>query len=189
MPLAVANRDEKLFEIVNIEKFQEFLGTLDQSKRISDYFGDLAFIYGVPVSEFVANGYTLNELYDFGLSEDVLELDEEALKVVLPVKKEDVTFDITSNTPLELLGETGLSYGLRICYFPPANLPLASQSVSNQVAIRNKAFKIKSQAEFPNGSFLIPLIEAEVPMVDQVLSDINFFDGDNAYDLLCMLRS
>jgi hypothetical protein len=188
MPLAVANRDEKLFEIVNIEKFQEFLGTLDQSKRISDYFGDLAFIYGVPVSEFVANGYTLNELYDFGLSEDILELDEEALKVVLPVKKEDVTFDITSNTPLELLGETGLSYGLRICYFPPANLPLASQSVSNQVAIRNKAFKIKSQPEFPNGSFLIPLIEAEVPMVDQVLSDINFFDGDNAYDLLCMFR-
>ena len=188
IPLAVANRDEKLFDIVNIEKFQDFLGTLDQNKNISDYFGNLSFIYAVPVALFVANGYTLSELYDLGLSEEITELDEETLKTTLIVKAADVNFDISSTQPIELEGETGLSFGMRLCYFPPSGIPLASQSVSNEVAIRNKAFKIKPVPEFPNGSFLIPLVNAEVQMVDQKLSDINFLEGDNAFDLLCMFR-
>ena len=188
MPLAVANRDEKLFEIVNIPKFQQYLGTLNQNKKISDYFGDLSFIYSVPVSQFIANGYSLTELYEFGLSEDITELDEETLNLTLIVRQEQVNFDISENQPVEIEGETGLSFGLRICYFPPSNIPLASQNVSNEVAIRNKAFNIKGIPEFPNGSFLIPLVEAEVQMVDQKLSDINFLEGDNSFDLLCMFR-
>ena len=35
---------------------------------------------------------------------------------------------------------------------------------------------------------MIPLVSAEVQIVDQALSDVDFFEGPNAFDLYCMFR-
>jgi len=187
-PIQVASRDDKLFGVVNMEKFQEYLGNLNQDKKISDYFGDLQFIYSLTVEELVAQGKTLRELRNLGLSKDIDVLTPEVLQQRLEITQDMVDFDLETLGPIGITGSTGLAYGLRLCYFPSANLPANQLSVSNDVANLNKAFKLKKVDTIQNSSFMIPLVEAEVEIVDQLISDVNFFDGPNAFDLYCMFR-
>jgi len=188
IPESVANRNEKLFGVVNMEKFQEYLGTLDQTKKISDYFGDLKFKYNIPIEVLVSKGYSIRELHRLGLPREEMVLTPEILQQTLEVDQTMVNFDLTEYEPFGIQGETGLSYGLRICYFPPSNLPVNQLSVPDEIAINSKAYKLKQVQGLPNSPFMIPLIEAEVQIVDQTLSDVNFFDGPNAFDLYCMFR-
>jgi len=187
-PIQVASRDERLFGVVNMEKFQEYIGNLDQDKKISDYFGDLQFIYSLTVEQLVAQGKTLRQLQGMGLSKDIDVLTPEVLQQRLEITQDMVDFDLESLGPIGITGSTGLSYGLRLCYFPSANLPANQLSVPNDIAVENKAFKLKRVDGIQNSSFMIPLVEAEVEMVDQLISDVNFFDGPNAFDLYCMFR-
>jgi hypothetical protein len=187
-PAEVASRDERLFGVVNMEKFQEYLGNLDQDKKISDYFGDLQFVYSLTVEQLVAQGKTLRQLQGMGLSKDIDVLTPEVLQQRLEITQDMVDFDLESLGPIGITGSTGLSFGLRLCYFPSANLPANQLSVPNDIAIENKAFKLKRVDGIQNSSFMIPLVEAEVEMVDQLISDVNFFDGPNAFDLYCMFR-
>ena len=184
----VASRDQNLFGVVNMEKFQEYLGNLDQDKKISDYFGDLKFVYSLTVEELIAKGLTLRGLKGLGLSKDIRALTPQVLQQRLEITEDMVDFEIDDLVPIRIKGETGLSYGLRLCYFPPKNVPTNELNVSQKAAIENKAFKLKRIPEIPNSSFMIPLIEAEIQVKDQVLSDVNFFDGPNAFDLYCMFR-
>ena len=184
----VASRDQNLFGVVNMEKFQEYLGNLDQDKKISDYFGDLEFIYSLSIEELVAKGLTLRGLWALGLSKDVKVLTPQVMLQRLEITEEMVDFSVEDLQPINIKGETGLSYGLRICYFPSSNLPANQLSVSNETARLNKAFKLKPVEGIQNSSFMIPLIETEIEIKDQVLSDVNFFDGPQAFDLYCMFR-
>ena len=188
IPVQVASRDKRLFGVANMEKFQEYLGGLDQDKKISDYFGDLKFVYSLTVEELIAKGLTLRGLKGLGLSKDIRALPPQVLQQRLEITEDMVDFEIDDLVPIRIKGETGLSYGLRLCYFPPKNVPTNELNVSQKAAIENKAFKLKRIPEIPNSSFMIPLIEAEIQVKDQVLSDVNFFDGPNAFDLYCMFR-
>ena len=184
----VASRDQNLFGVVNMEKFQQYLGNLDQDKKISDYFGDLEFIYSLSIEELVAKGLTLRGLWALGLSKDVKVLTPQVMLQRLEITEEMVDFSVEDLQPINIKGETGLSYGLRICYFPSSNLPANQLSVSNETARLNKAFKLKPVEGIQNSSFMIPLINTEIEIKDQVLSDVNFFDGPQAFDLYCMFR-
>ena len=188
IPLQVANRNENLFGVVRMDKFQEYLETLDQDKRISDYFGNLKFVYSLTVKDLVSKGLTLRGLKELGLSKDIDVLGPEIMEQRLAITEDMVDFNLEDLEPAGVVGKTGLSYGLRLCYYPPVSLPLRNLSVSRDIAVRSKAFDLKPVPEFPNGSFMIPLIEAEIEMVDQQLTDINFFEGPNAFDLYCMFR-
>ena len=171
-----------------MQKFQDYLGTLDQNKRLSDYFGDLKFVYSLSVQELVAKGLTLRELRGLGLSKDIDVLGPEIMDDRLEITQDMVDFDLEDLEPAGITGNTGLSYGLRLCYYPPASLPVNDLRVSRDVAVKTKAYRLKRVPEFPNGSFMIPLLNAEVEIVDQKLADVNFFDGPNAFDLYCMFK-
>tara|TARA_R110000824_G_scaffold121208_17_gene277226 strand:+ start:1345 stop:8463 length:7119 start_codon:yes stop_codon:yes gene_type:complete len=188
IPRTVSSRNENLFGVVNMEKFQQYLGNLDQDKKISDYFGNLEFIYSLSIEELVAKGLTLRGLTALGLPKEIKILSPQVLLQRLEITQEMVDFSLEDLQPVGIKGETGLSYGLRICYFPSSNLPANQLSVSNETARLNKAFKLKPVEGIQNSSFMIPLIEAEIEIKDQVLSDINFFDGPQAFDLYCMFR-
>jgi hypothetical protein len=185
---AVADRNENLFGVVRMDKFQEYLETLDQDKKISDYFGNLEFVYSLSVQELVAKGLTLRGLKELGLSKDIDVLGPEIMEQRLQITEEMVDFNLEDLEPSGIVGKTGLSYGLRLCYYPPASMPLQNLSVSRDTAVKSKAFDLKPVPEFPNGSFMIPLVEVEVEMIDQQLSDVDFFEGPNAFDLYCMFR-
>ena len=184
----VADRNENLFGVTNMQKLQDYLGTLDQEKRLSDYFGDLKFVYSLKVEQLVAKGLTLRGLKELGLSKDIDVLGPEIMDDRLQITEDMVDFDLEDLEPAGVTGNTGLSYGLRLCYYPPASLPVSNLSVSRDVAIKTKAYGLKRVPEFPNGSFMIPLLNAEVEIVDQKLADVDFFDGPNAFDLYCMFR-
>tara|TARA_R110002012_G_scaffold315603_1_gene529569 strand:- start:5752 stop:12882 length:7131 start_codon:yes stop_codon:yes gene_type:complete len=188
IPLQVSSRNENLFGVVNMERLQQYLGNLDQSKKISDYFGDLEFVYSLSVEELVAKGLTLRGLKNLGLPKDIEVLTPSVLQQRLQVTEDLVDFSVEELEPIGIKGGTGLSYGIRICYFPSSNLPVNQLSVSDETARLNKAFKMKPVDGIQNSSFMIPLIEAEVQIKDQVLSEVDFFDGPNAFDLYCMFR-
>tara|TARA_R110000824_G_scaffold13896_3_gene59813 strand:+ start:5235 stop:12227 length:6993 start_codon:yes stop_codon:yes gene_type:complete len=188
IPVQVASRNENLFGVANMEKFQEYLGGLDQDKKISDYFGDLEFVYSTKVEFLVSKGYTLRSLYNLGLDKDIRALTPEVLETTLVVPASKLTFDLEELEPVSIVGSSGLSYGLRICYFLPDNFPANEFRVSNETAINNKAFNLIKVPEIKNSSFMVPLIETEIEIVDQVLSDVNFFEGPNSFDLYCMFR-
>tara|TARA_X000001382_G_scaffold126896_1_gene114039 strand:- start:255 stop:2147 length:1893 start_codon:yes stop_codon:yes gene_type:complete len=187
-PRIVASRNENLFGVVNMQRFQQYLDNLDQDKKISDYFGDLEFVYSLTIEELVAKGLTLRGLYDLGLPEDVDKLTPNVLLQRLQITEDMVDFSIEDLEPIGIKGNTGLSYGLRISYFPSSNLPVNQLSVPNERARLNKAFKLKPVEGIQNSSFLIPLVEAEVEIKDQLLSDVDFFEGPQSFDLYCMFR-
>jgi hypothetical protein len=188
IPFEVASRNENLFGVVNMEKLQQYLGNLDQTKKISDYFGDLKFVYSLSVEELVAKGLTLRQLQNIGLSKDFEILTPVALQQRLEITEGMVDFSLDDLEPAGIQGETGLSYGLRISYFPSSNLPVNQLSVPNETARLNKAFKMKRVEGIQNSSFMIPLVQTEVEIKNQLLSDVDFFDGPNAFDLYCMFR-
>ena len=188
IPLEVASRNENLFGVVNMEKMQNYLGNLDQTKKISDYFGDLQFVYSLTVEDLVSKGLTIRELQKLGLSREFDVLTPAALQKRLDITDDMVDFSLEDLQPSSIKGTTGLSYGIRICYFPPADLPVNQFSVDNETARLHKAFKMKPVEGVQNSSFMIPLIESEVEIKDQLLADVNFFDGPNAFDLYCMFR-
>jgi hypothetical protein len=188
IPVEVASRDQNLFGVVNMEKMQNFLGNLDQTKKISDYFGDLQFVYSLTVEDLVSKGLTIRELQKLGLSREFDVLTPAALQKRLEITDDMVDFSLEELQPSSIKGTTGLSYGIRICYFPPADLPVNEFSVDDETARLHKAFKLRRVEGVQNSSFMIPLIESEVEIKDQLLADVNFFDGPNAFDLYCMFR-
>ena len=86
-------------------------------------------------------------------------------------------------------GTIGMKYGIRIV----AKLPNDSYSFIENPTMENldksdleKAFITNHTNN--NYDISIPLCSAEIELYDKKIKDVNVFEGDNAYDLDCMLR-
>lgn len=189
----VDERDEKLFGICNIPKFNQFLKTLNQQKHLSDYFGSLVFIYSATVEELINAGLTLSQVRSLGLGRDYKRLNEETLAQTLEFSAAQIeefinpeALNLSERDPVRVEGETGLSYGLRICYVPPNSVDITTSAVPREVTLRTKAYGLPKVNGINNSSNLITIADAEVDLIDLQLSDLDLETGDYSYDLLCL---
>ena len=192
VPVNIPNRDEYMKGIVGVKKFNDFVQENKNSpafrnKKISDLFGNLEFIYTFTVQELVDQGYSLRKLKSLGLSERIMRLTEDVLASEIQVGENDINFEINKD-PIAIDGVTGLNYGLRLSYVLPDSVDLSSVDVSDEKAIETKAYKLKRVDGVRNSRFLMPIASVEVEMVDQSWEDVNFLDGENAFDLYCMFQ-
>ena len=192
VPVNIPNRDEYMKGIVGVKKFNDFVQENKNSpafrnKKISDLFGNLEFIYVFTVQELVDQGYSLRKLKSLGLPENIMRLSEDVLAREMQVGEKDINFEINKD-PIGIDGVTGLNYGLRLSYVLPDSVDLSSVDVSDEKAIETKAYKLKRVDGVRNSRFLMPIASVEVEMVDQSWEDVNFLEGDNAFDLYCMFQ-
>jgi hypothetical protein len=95
-------------------------------------------------------------------------------------------------------GETGLSYGLRICYMPPASMTekLSAVSFDEETVLREKSFNFVSLGMLATEEadpttemtkFVIPLASAEIPLMDESLKQFVSENSVNKIDLECLV--
>ena len=101
--------------------------------------------------------------------------------------------------PTGIKGETGLSYGLRISYMPPASFAprLSNVNFDPELTLREKSFNFVSMGLLGGSSddptsemtkFAIPLASAEIPLVDESLKQFTSENSVNKLDLECLVN-
>jgi len=107
-----------------------------------------------------------------------------------------LTYDNLSEDPNGITGEIGLSYGIRICYMPPASMTskFANLNFDNDLILKEKSFKfpplgvLSDQGEDASMTrFIIPLASAEIQLIDEPLSQFLSTKSVNELDLECLV--
>ncbi len=166
IPNEIINRPENLYNVVNVDEFKNWISTLSQeTKDVEMYklFGNLS-VTG------------------------------------------------SQQTGFELTGSTlGLQYGLRLSYVPPdsaigqiqetfgnvvttTNLSPTPNSVRDVVML-NKAYELSqayvsgSSVPIRNSQFIIPIVNAEVDLINEKLGNFNPENGTNKYEHDCLVKA
>ena len=107
--------------------------------------------------------------------------------------------DLFGNAEIEdgsgsYIGHIGISYGLRIVMKVPESLMSSELSEFAQKDVKfskaEKAYYCNTQALEPGNSnnFSIPIVSREIELKDKLISEIDFSNGDDSYDLRCLLE-
>lgn len=92
-------------------------------------------------------------------------------------------------------GHMGISYGIRIVMKVPENLItselLELSQNDSKLSIYEKAFYCKNDNRYFDASnsnnFSIPIVSTEIELKDKQIKDINFLNGEDSYDLRCLM--
>jgi len=90
-----------------------------------------------------------------------------------------------------LTGSTlGVKYGLRLSFIPPVNYTFGS---SNAAINEKKAYSLSAAytidgKQLKNSSYIIPVVEVEIDMIDDLLGNFNPDNGVNIYNHDCLVK-
>ena len=204
IPDFIRNRSMKYSGMISLTDLSDFIDqNLDllEDKYLSDYFGDLRFIYKGSFRNILNKGFgdsnALSKLIE--LNEDIGRINiEKAFNDFIasrPFEDFEVMYDDyfllegENPTPIKTTGSTGVKYGIRVSVMLPNDL-LSSSEInalrSNQEII-NKSLLEKSYL-FDDNSVMIPIANQEISVVDSLFSDFDPFSGREPYDLECLIN-
>ena len=217
-PSRIEFRDILLKGKVNIQEFKSLIAdVLDDAEdpdkiKLSDCFGDLKFVYPIPVYEFYKRGFAVSEIESYGYTfEDealdyILEGDEEGIEkslrgAAINMTMEQVPFDaeeLIESTPIspnDVAGELGLNYGIRLCYTPPAYMldeggefSGVSLSSDDPKSLREKTYKFKEASDLKSAGYSIPIATAEYSLIDEKLKKfLSDTETKNEIDMNCLV--
>jgi len=172
-------------------------GEIDRLKSInpegylSDYFGNLRFVYEGSFKQLLDKGFTdsesLNRLAELniGTEVDASLLQNSLSSYVSSQQFEDFqliyddffVLEGENPEPQGTTGDLGINYGIRICLVLPEGYLSESekQSVSRQSGPR----------VFPDGTVMVPLVASEVSGLDE---ELIFYNPVDMYDLECVIN-
>lgn len=105
----------------------------------------------------------------------------------------DLSVSGTVESGYELTGSTlGVKYGLRLSYVPSATT-FTSFGTSNASVNENKAYSLSSVStldgrELKNSSYIIPVVSAEIDLIDDLLGNFDPDSGLNLYNHDCLVK-
>ena len=193
VPNFIKNRPAKLFGVVNLKDFQNFISenrSAAKNYKYSDCFGDMRFLYSVTIGMLKDAGYTLDQIRSNYLSDiedpkeikNILKNSSYAIEVPESAIPSSVTAELQ---PVGVDGSIGVRYGIRICYIPPQDFQ--GGNVSQEYAMRTKAYNVKQNGG-ANTKYIFPIAEAEVDLIDEELSNFDWeLHSTDPYDLECMV--
>tara|TARA_R100001015_G_C4635196_1_gene203998 strand:+ start:3413 stop:10483 length:7071 start_codon:yes stop_codon:yes gene_type:complete len=203
IPSFIRERDQSLVGVCSLGDLKSFFELHSEAlkdKSISDYFGDLEFVFESSFQQLVAseiiNATNLLDLEKYNDDLDFNQLQTNILNSSLGISYPDITvrygatfYTPENGKPVGVHGETGINYGLRIGVLVPNNIYF-SQEISE--LRQNEEFMEKSLREkaflYGDDSMFIPLASSEVPLVDSTFSEIDPGSGKNQYDLECLIN-
>lgn len=199
IPPQIKNRANIYRGAVSISKANELLNNnmnLLGDSYLSDFFGDLEFVYSSQITEIFDKGFADRQSLS-KLLEENSNMETEILtslqKYILGVEFDDfaVTHDSSyllegdEKVPTGTKGSTGVKQGLRVCLSVPLGefSPQQIQSMKLDQSFNTNA-KLEKSFVFMDNSVIIPLVTSEVDFVDSKISEFNF----DRYDLECVIN-
>ena len=202
LPRIITDRPVKYRGAVSLKDMDEFLRSFPRilrDKSLSDYFGDLSFLYEDSISRIFDKGFAnrsdVNRLIEINK-----EVDPEIGRKILSAFRSYVAdasfedFEVLYDesfllegedpTPSGTTGSTGVSYGMRLSVVLPSSMGSAVRKTPEMVtkSAEEKAFF------FEDGVVTIPLVETEVDVKDDTFRNFNPVSGNETYDLECLIN-
>lgn len=200
-PNPFATREVKYRGAVSLENMSRFVdNNLDflEGKYLSDFFGDLSFVYNGSFKSLMRKGFDNEKrvMRLIELNKDVEEQIRNAYRSHLLSQNYndfDLTYDESfllegeNQNPSGTIGSTGVKYGLRVCALLPKDY-LTPEEIAQIKPRLNAISKEEKAFLFDDGSFLVPLASAEIDVVDAKFEDFDPFSGTERYDLECLIN-
>ena len=202
-------RPNNLRGVVSLNEFVDFVedkeGELGSSK-FSDFFGDLEFIYQDSLRRIFERGNTSSANVS-KLKQLNPELEDEISRslvyfftgATLPSEEQllDTLVQIDSSfigseqdlQPIGTTGELGVKYGLRVSIVAPQDFFTEAEvsQFSQNIDLITKG-ELEKAYMYDDGTFILPILESEVDVIDTEMVEFNPFTGENSYDLECLIN-
>tara|TARA_R100000458_G_C8248843_1_gene226187 strand:- start:22 stop:1398 length:1377 start_codon:yes stop_codon:yes gene_type:complete len=205
LPL-IRNRAQKYVGVIPLSALSEFVDqNLDalEENYLSDYFGNLTFLYKGSFKELLSKGFTdqtwLKRLLELNKKEGINIADLQNARAKHMASREFEDFEVIYDEaflspgeqiePVDTFGSTGVKYGLRLSIvFPEGFLSQGdiSQMKSNS-AFMNRSINEKSYL-FDDGSFVLPIVSEEIDVMDAKFVEFDPFSGTERFDLECLIN-
>ena len=202
--LIMSNRAPRYKGVVSLDDMSDFVDDnieLLEGKKLSDFFGDLSFVYSGSFLDLLKKGFVDNEsiqkLSELNKDTDVnIALLQNSLRTYisgLTFEDFDVIYDesfvIEGDSPkiVGTKGKTGVSYGLRICMVMKSGFYSDADILSFKQQLPNISKREKSYV-YDDGTFVVPLVSQEIDVVDSSFDEFDPFSGVERYDLECLIN-
>ena len=208
LPSFIKNRPQKYVGTIPLSKLSEFVSeNLDflEENYISDYFGDLSFLYKGQIGNLTNWGTNgLARLIELNPDkEDIIRKAADQAMMGFSVNGEnylleEVVYDESfghaewvTEPPKEFgtIGSTGIKYGLRLSIILPQGTLTDSEisALKQNVDFMNKSRNEKSYL-FDDNTLVLPLVSEEVNVMDARFIHLDPFSGTERYDLECLIN-
>ena len=198
---AIDGRSDRYRGVVSLEDLSDFIDlniSQLEGKKISDVFGSLSFLYKGSFKGLMADGNANNasikRLAELNQGTDInIALLQNSLMSHVS-SRDYVDFHVLYDEsfisgkskvdPDSTIGESGISYGLRISLMLPAGY-LGDEV--NSIPQISKLSSLEKSYRFADGGFVIPLISNEIDVIDGLFDQFDPFSGIQRYDLECLV--
>jgi hypothetical protein len=205
-PLTIKNRQTKHLGAISLSDMSEFVSTnlpLVEDNYLSDFFGDLTFIYEGSLKSLFDKGFTTSEhisrLIDLNKSKGAATtsliraahssyLMGRSFADMKLVYDKMFLLEGEDPEPVSTMGTTGVKYGLRLSIVLPSSI---SEEVRLDLLSDAKFIgdsKKEKSYMFDDGGFVLPLVSSEINVRDSKFIDFDPFSGVEPYDLECLIN-
>jgi LysM repeat protein len=204
VPLFISERPQSTRGVSTLTDMLNYISSnLPQigENMISDFFGDLKFLYSSSFKKLFDRGMgqsSIEKLIKLNSDKPPLVINRAYTQLVTGASDyqdfdvlHDESFleDGENRTPYGVYGNSGIFYGIRISlviperYFSSTEL----QTLRSNQNLRNKSLNEKAYL-FDDGKIVVPIVVAEVPVVDCKFNELDPFSGKNRFDLECLIN-
>ena len=204
LPTFIRNRQQKYIGAISLQNLSQFVNenidTLGDN-YLSDFFGNLTFLYQGSLKDLMDKGFTADEW--------LARLDQVNDEIMLSTLKDvrdrfltsqefediDVKYDEAfllegeDPIPVDTFGSTGIKYGLRLSIVFPENF-LTDNDIA-QIKSNSGFVNLSSNEKsymFDDNSFVLPLVSEEIDVKDAKFEEFDPFSGTERYDLECLIN-
>jgi hypothetical protein len=204
LPSFIRNRPQKYVGVIPLANLSQFvdqnINTLEDN-YLSDFFGNLTFIYKGSFKALLDKGFVSDEwlarLNQLNGGTILSSLKDIRAKYIASRDFED--FDVKYDEafllegenpePVDTFGTTGVKYGLRLSIVFPEGF-LTDMDVA--LIRSNPDFVNMSKNEksymFDDNSFVLPIVSEEIDVLDAKFLEFDPFSGTERYDLECLIN-
>ena len=204
LPPLIRNRPQRYVGAIPLSNLSEFVNqnidTLEDN-YLSDFFGNLTFIYQGSFRSLLAKGFTddswMARLDQLNGGTMLSTMKDARRKYIASRDFEDfeVKYDEAfltegeSPEPVDTFGTTGVKYGLRLSIvFPEGFLTDGDMSqIRSNPSFVNMSENEKSYI-FDDNSFVLPIVSEEIDVLDAKFVEFDPFSGTERYDLECLIN-
>ena len=203
IPDFIRNRSVKYTGAISLTDLSEFISSnlsALEDNYISDYFGDLSFVYQGSFLSLMKKGFDQEEYKRMLITlnpdlEEQIQTSFNNFKASQTFQDFAVTYDETfvgegeNPTPTGTTGSSGIKYGIRVSAVVPSDFISAEklQELKNDANLVYRS-QLEKSLLFEDGVLVLPLVQEEMHVVDAKFLHFDPFNGAEPYDLECLIN-